>query len=89
MTTDNQIIGARIKEIRWMTKKEMGYEGWTDSYYDAPAVIVLSNGVVIYPMMDPEGNGPGMLVGRNKDEGFYFEPTDKQQNNKTTGADND
>ena len=89
MTTDDQIIGAKIKEVRWMTKKEMIDEGWEDSYYNVPAVIVLSSGAIIYPMMDPEGNGPGILVGKNKDGGFYFEPANKNHNKKKKGEDND
>ncbi|MDA0753923.1 MAG: hypothetical protein O3A49_04530 [Candidatus Marinimicrobia bacterium] len=70
--SDTEIIGVKIKEVRVMTKQEMVDEGWTDLYYNPPAVIVLSNGVIIYPMADPEGNGPGCLVGKDDKQSFYF-----------------
>lgn len=78
--SDTQIIGVKIKEIRAMTKQEMLDEGWEDSYYDVPAVIVLSNGVIIYPMADPEGNGPGCLVGKDSKQAFYFNVSQQQLN---------
>lgn len=70
--SDTQIVGVKIKEVRAMTKQEMLDEGWEYSHYDIPAVIVLSNGVIIYPMADPEGNGPGCLVGKDNKQAFYF-----------------
>lgn len=56
------IIGSKIEAIRDMTVKEMEREGWEDSPRKPP-VIVLSNGTILYPSRDPEGNGPGALFG--------------------------
>lgn len=70
--SDTQVIGVTVKEVRAMTKEEMAYEGWDYVTRDVPAVVVLSNGVILYPSADPEGNGPGFLVGKSGNESFYF-----------------
>ena len=58
----NEITGATIKKVRKMTKAEMTVEGW-DPLLAPPPVLVLSNGVKIYPSQDDEGNGPGAIFG--------------------------
>mgnify|MGYP003149022956 CR=1 FL=1 len=58
----NEITGATIKKVRKMTKAEMTVEGW-DPLLAPPTVLVLSNGVKIYPSQDDEGNGPGAIFG--------------------------
>ena len=66
-----EIIGHKIVKIRDMTEVEKRHEGWDDTPY-CPAVLVLDNGVMLYPSRDDEGNGPGALFGMNTDgEGFH------------------
>lgn len=56
------VIGKKIKEVRYMTDKELDYEGWA-----APClVLVLEGGALLYPSKDSEGNGPGCLFMRNR-----------------------
>ena len=72
-------IGAKIINVRLMSKDEADTEGW-DITNEIPPVIVLDTGAIIYPSSDPEGNGPGMLFANNKfGEQFYLYP---QKNNK-------
>jgi hypothetical protein len=67
-------IGAKIVNVRLMTKDEAEAEGW-DIDYDIPPVIELSTGAIIYPSQDPEGNGPGMLFAKDKvGEQYYLYP---------------
>ena len=54
------MIGAKIKNIREMTREEAEAEGWS-LRRDGCRVIELENGVKIYPSQDYEGNGPGAL----------------------------
>jgi hypothetical protein len=54
-----EIAGVKIKDVRPLTTKEMEREGW-----DKPCMVIeLENGVLLYPSMDEEGNGPGALFG--------------------------
>ena len=56
----NSIIGAKIVDIRRMTRAEADEEGW--DYDDAYCVVlVLDNGIKMYPSQDYEGNGGGAL----------------------------
>ncbi len=55
------LTGQKIKAVRVMTTAEMEEEGW-DTYHENPIVIVLENGTRLYPMADPEGNGPGCMI---------------------------
>lgn len=54
-TLKDPIVGAKIVEVRKMTKKETAMEGW----YRPGMVLVLSTGAVLYTSQDEEGNGPG------------------------------
>ena len=56
----NNLEGAKIVNIREMTKKEAEAEGWS-LRHNGCRVIELENGVKIYPSQDYEGNGPGAL----------------------------
>jgi hypothetical protein len=47
-----------------MTTSEMNREGW---YGYPPPVIELSNGTLLYPSQDDEGNSPGALFGLGSD----------------------
>lgn len=55
-----QIIGKKIKEVRYLTDKELDFEGW-----DSPCVVVVLEGkTLLFPSRDAEGNGPGRLFMR-------------------------
>ena len=60
----------QIKEIRRMTAKEMQFEGW-EGKEEPCMVIVLEDSRLLYPSRDVEGNGPGVLFGRDGDRQFY------------------
>ena len=57
---DSRIIGAKIVNIRKMTKKEASLEGWELGRNDC-MVLILDNGIKMYPSQDYEGNGSGAL----------------------------
>ena len=63
----NNIEGAKIVNIREMTKKEADAEYW-DLSHNGCRVLVLDNGIKLYASRDYEGNGPGALffVGKGK-----------------------
>jgi len=64
----DNIIGQKIKTVRVMTSAEMDAEGWDeDNFHGNPTVIVLQNGVKLYPSRDSEGNGGGALFGSRPD----------------------
>ena len=51
--------GKVIKRVREMTPTEMAREGW-----DYPTTVIeCTDGTLIYPSQDEEGNGPGSLFG--------------------------
>ena len=56
----NNLEGAKIVNIRDMTKKEAKAERW-DLCRDGCRVLVLDNGIKLYASQDYEGNGPGAL----------------------------
>tara|TARA_R100000152_G_C6781873_1_gene217435 strand:+ start:226 stop:438 length:213 start_codon:yes stop_codon:yes gene_type:complete len=62
---DNSIIGAKIVDIRRMTKAEASKEGWEHDRNDC-MVLVLDNGIKMYPSRDYEGNGSGALFYMDK-----------------------
>jgi len=69
------IIGQKVAAIRNMTKEELTEEGWEFSNPLSTTVIVLSNGTLLYPSADEEGNGPGTLFGKHPDVGgIYVHP---------------
>ena len=62
---DNRIIGAKIIDIRKMTRAEADEEGW--EYEDVNCVVlVLDNGITMYPSRDYEGNGCGAFFYMDK-----------------------
>ena len=67
MDVDKHIIGKKIVEVRDCTTEEAFKEGWDDENF---SVIVLENGLKIYPSRDYEGNGPGVLFVENKGKTF-------------------
>jgi hypothetical protein len=61
------VVGLKIVKIRNMTRREMKTGvgiGW-DEYY-APIILVLSDGSMIVPSADDDGNHPGYLVRINQ-----------------------
>ena len=67
----NRLVGLKIVKIREMTKAEMNREGWRTSRFGPSAVAIeLSDGTIIYPSQDSEGNGPGILFMADK-KGTY------------------
>jgi hypothetical protein len=63
------VIGTTVRELRPMTEAEMKEEGWTD-HRNEVLVMVLSNGMKLYPSRDYEGNGGGVWFGKDKDGAF-------------------
>jgi hypothetical protein len=55
--------GRRIVGVRFMTAEEAEDSG----FMSRPPVIVLDNGVAIFPMADDEGNDAGALATTSKD----------------------
>jgi hypothetical protein len=69
------LVGATVKAIRPMTKKEMDEQCWdVGRVHAAPTVVEFTNGVKIFPSRDEEGNGAGCLFGEYKKAGFYVFP---------------
>jgi hypothetical protein len=76
-------VGLTITAVRWSTSadlKEVGFEP-TGSYGDAPQTLVMSDGSLIIPSQDPEGNGPGFLFTTNGTG--YVEPKREEQTCRT------
>ena len=61
------VVGRTIRSARPMTADEMNSEGWETGNHALPTVLVLDDGSKLYPSRDEEGNGPGVLFGRDKD----------------------
>jgi hypothetical protein len=60
------MIGARILDARPMTKEELSEWGWTNRMSNSGYALVLDNGVILYPGQDFEGNGQGVIFGKDK-----------------------
>ena len=58
----SDIVGQKIVDVRKMTKQERKWEGWENDPFPIYA-LVLENGTLLYPSMDEEGNGGGVLFG--------------------------
>jgi hypothetical protein len=66
-STDDDINGQQIVNVREMTDEELEREGWQHYRGQSPAVLVLESGTIIYASADPEGNGPGAMFGIDED----------------------
>lgn len=66
-----QIEGKTIIRVREMTKEEIEKEYWQHSPHST-IVIELSDGSMIYPSCDEEGNGPGALFGKDSSGTSYY-----------------
>ena len=58
-----QLLGRKIIAVRYMSLEEMNELGWESRCF----VIQLDDGILIFPSMDDEGNGAGVLFTNNKD----------------------
>lgn len=78
-TTTDYPCGLTITMVRTMTDKEMIDEGWERSHWSNinPTCLVLSDGTVLYPSRDEEGNGPGVFFGKSNDEHITLFLTEK------------
>lgn len=73
-TTTDWPCGQTIVMVRTMTDSEMKAEGW-ERYHGTsinPTCFVLSDGAIIYPSRDTEGNGPGEFFGKAHDDHFWI-----------------
>jgi len=61
--------GKTIKNVRYMTDKEMNEMGW----YNRPLMIFFTDGTYMYASQDDEGNGAGSLF--TNIEGLEIIPT--------------
>ena len=61
----NNIEGAKIVNIREMTKNEADAEAW-NLHHNGCRVLILDNGIKLYASRDYEGNGPGALFFTNR-----------------------
>lgn len=57
------LVGRTITAVRYLTEEERDDLGW----YDRSVVIVLSDGVMLFPSRDDEGNGAGALFTTSDD----------------------
>jgi hypothetical protein len=60
--------GKTVESVRYMTKDEMDELGW----YSRSIVIHFTDGTVIFPSADDEGNNAGALFGMNKEGDLTF-----------------
>jgi hypothetical protein len=60
---ERRLLGRRITGIRWMTAAEQEESGWDH----AAVVLLLDNGLAVWPMADDEGNDAGALCGIDLD----------------------
>ncbi|TSD13488.1 hypothetical protein DP107_11700 [Haloglomus irregulare] len=67
-TTDDNIAGQRIVEVRAMTNEEVEREGWQAHDWQSTVVLELESGTILYPFTDPEGNAPGAIFGIDADD---------------------
>ncbi len=69
------IEGGHIRRVRAMTDEECSYLGWPTGGRD-PVVLEVEiptgDVVVIFPMRDEEGNGPGTLMADVPTSGVSF-----------------
>lgn len=63
------LVAKRITSVRYMTEKERENFGW----YKRAIVITLSDGSILVPQMDDEGNDGGaiMYIKPNRTETIY------------------
>lgn len=60
---NKNLKGKTIRSVRYMTKEECEDMMW----YKRPIVIEFTDGTLVFPSMDDEGNDGGALFGQTKD----------------------
>jgi len=70
--TEN-IIGQRIKAIRYITVSAYENLGWDEAWMPSGLSIHLDNGVVLYAAGGEDGEVPGWLYGSKGRERFRVE----------------
>lgn len=68
---------AELQEVRRLTDEEMEREDWDPEVEENPVALKMSDGRLIYPSADPEGNRPGCLFGHTGEEALYIVPEDE------------
>lgn len=75
--SDHAYIGAEIVAVRRLADGELAREGWDGQ--QPPVAFELSNGRLVYPAQDAEGNGPGALFAYDEAEGEYLRVPAEQE----------
>lgn len=70
MAKGDGVVGQKIAAVRNMTAQEAESEGWDPR--QLPVVIQLANGTLLYPSRDEEGNGPGVVFGREANGSTFW-----------------
>ena len=55
------LVGRTIKQVRYLTEEECEDLNW----YSRPIIIQLSDGTMVFPSSDDEGNNAGALFGQD------------------------
>jgi hypothetical protein len=55
------LVGKTVKGIVALSDKDIEAMAWDPDYDDEAFGIVFTDGTLVVPMSDPEGNGPGFL----------------------------
>lgn len=63
------LVGKTIKAVGWMTEEEAAHVGWEHS---RPIVIEFTDGSLIFPSADDEGNDGGAMFGQSGGEDLTF-----------------
>ena len=66
----SDLVGQRIQTVQTMTPAQARWMFWPED--DLPLVIVLENGLQLFPSGDTEGNGPGCWMAFQGDELITF-----------------
>ena len=63
MYGQKHLVGKEVKRVRYLSESEAEDMGW----YKRPLIIEFTDGTLIFPSMDDEGNDGGALFGQTKD----------------------
>lgn len=65
---EKHLLGKTVEAVRYLTQEELGAFGW----YKNPLVIIFTDGTIIFPASDDEGNDGGSLWGQKGKESLTF-----------------
>ena len=68
---NKQLKGKTIKEVRYLTEKEMNDSLW----YKRGVVLIFTDGSMAYPVADDEGNESGVMFGQDTKGNQYVLPS--------------